>query len=286
MSKKKSSKSAFDLGFFNKSSLPKLSPLERQNSTVLVVEPDINIKNSLRMHISSLGFSAVSETNDRILALQKLEQRKFTHVLFDAKNTNMSGREFLTKVFEYDEDIVAIPTSFEPTVDDVFDLLVIGAKGYLVKPFTEESVDIALVMATKGEPLSDAILYAKDRNEALVSLIMTALDKLATIMRQAQQFETARRELPKAQFGLKRAIDIGHTFAKGGDDKLLEEIIEFCVDRSQGPASKLGRTRKRLSFKKKTNEEQSAEETQHTQEVGDEHRESSCESLAKQSLDQ
>lgn len=240
----------FQLNYFSRPTLPKLTDLERKNASILIVEPDPAIKNSLRQVISALGFAGISDAADALTALQKFEQRKFTHIIFDAKKTNMSGREFLIKVLDFDENIIAIPSSYEPSVDDLFDLLIVGAKGYLVKPFTESSVDESIVMATKGEPISDAILYARDRNEALVSLIMTAIDKLATIMRQASQFETAKRELPKAHLAFKRALEIGKTFAKGGENQLLEAIVEFCIDRSNGPASKLGRARKRLAIRK------------------------------------
>ena len=120
----------------------------------------------------------------------------------------------------------------------------------MVKPFTEASVDESAVFATKGEPISEAILYAKNRNEALASLAMSALDKLTLAFRQARQFETARREIPKRQAAFRRAIDIGNTFAEGGQAKLAEAIIDFCLDRANGPATQLGRLRKRLEERK------------------------------------
>lgn len=235
--------------FFNRASLPKISDSERQASTVMIIDSDPNVRSSLRQFLMSLGFGGISDAPDHNVGLQKIGQRPFTHVIFDAKPTNMPAREFLTKLFECDEDIVAIPSSYEPSVDDVFDLLIVGAKGYLVKPCNEIGLEDSIVMATKGEPISDSILYAKNRNEALVSLIMTAVDKLATISRQAEQFETARRELPKARMAFKRAVEIGRTFAKGGEDELLGVIMEFCIDRSNGPASKLGRARQRINVK-------------------------------------
>ena len=255
-------KPKINIAAFNRASIPKLTEGERKNASILIIDADANIKSSLRQHLVTLGFGGISDANDFALGLQKIEQRQFSHVFFDAKPNVMSPREFLIKLLEYDPDIVAIPTSLEPSVDDIFDLLIVGAKGYLVKPFTELTVDDSIVMATKGEPISDAILYARDRNEALVSLIMTCVDKLATIMRQAEQFETARREVPKAQVGLKRAMEIGKTFAKGGIEKLMEAILDFCIERSNGPASKLGRTRQRIKIKKKSPEDSPPKNTQ------------------------
>lgn len=233
-----------------KFTLPSLNPYERKNCSVLVIEADIDQRTAFRAILQALGYGAVSDAADHVLGIEKLKQRHFTHIIFQAKRTNMTAREFLTAALEYSESIVALPSSFEPSVDDVFNLLVLGARGYVVRPYTQDGLDTAIVMATKGEPISDAILYAKDRNEALASLIMTMHDKKALIMRQAQMFETARRELPKVAFGLQRALDLGRTFAKGGEMALRDAIVEFCTERSNGPASKLGRARKRIEKKK------------------------------------
>jgi len=235
---------------YKRSSLPTLNATDRKTVNILVVEPEAGMRQAMRAALGSLGYGSVVDTSDHANALQKFEQRDITHVIFDSKKSTFKAKEFLQKLLEIDPKIVAIPTSSEPTVDDVFDLLVLGAKGYLVKPFTESGLDDAVVMATKGEALSDSILYAKNRNEALASLVMTALDKLTVVMRQAQQFETAKAELPKRHLGLKRAVDLGLTFALGGSPKLLDSIMDFCLERARGPASRLGRVRKRLEDRK------------------------------------
>ena len=131
-------------------------------------------------------------------------------------------------------------------MEDVFDLLILGAKGYLVKPFTIDTIEEAILHASKGEPLADAVLQAKDRNEALVAILMTSLDKTALLHRQAEQFETAKRELPRSINIFRRSADLAKTFAKGGEEALIEAMERFCIERSKGPASRLGRLRKRL----------------------------------------
>lgn len=152
----------------------------------------------------------------------------------------------MKKIFEIDDQLIAIPASANPNVDDVFDLLVSGARGYLVKPVTIDAVEDAILMATKGEPIADAVLHAKDRNEALVAIMMSSLDRTATTLRQAQQFETAKREVPRMMAGLRRAAELAMTFCKGGSDGLLIALEKFCIERSKGPATRLGRLRKRL----------------------------------------
>jgi len=77
-------------------------------------------------------------------------------------------------------------------------------------------------------------------------------------MRQAQQFETAKRELPRMMSGFKRSAELAMTFAKGGQEGLLEALEKFCIERSKGPATRLGRLRKRLSTTRTVEEEAEA----------------------------
>lgn len=227
-----------------------LTVAERASIHVLIVDSEAGMRNSIRQTLTGLGYSSVSDAPNHAMALQKLAERQVTHVLFEAKRTNMPAADFLTAVLSCDEKVVAIPTSYEPTVDDVFNLLIIGARGYVVKPFTSDSLEDAIIMATKGEAISDAILYAKDRNEALVSLMMTALDKLAQTTKQSRNFETARRELPRRILNFRRSIEIAKMFAQGGKPALVQTMLDFCIERSNGPATRLGRLRKRLGERK------------------------------------
>jgi response regulator RpfG family c-di-GMP phosphodiesterase len=224
-----------------------MSPTERSRASVLVVESDASERNNMRTALKALGYGTIADAPSHAAALEKLNDRKFTHIIFEAKKTNMPAKEFLARVLEATSDrVVCIPSSYEPNVDDVFDLLIMGARGYLVKPFTIDSFEEGVVMASKGDPLPDAVLHARDRNEALVAIMMSSLDKAATLLRQAQQFDTAKREVPHAIANLRRSAGLAKTFAKGGDNGLLEAIEKFCIDRSSGPATKLGRLRKRL----------------------------------------
>ncbi len=239
----------------------KMTTQERNEASVLIVDPDPMTRSNFRTCLKSLGYGGISDVPNHLATFEKLEQRKFSHIVFDAKKTNMPPKEFLQKLLAIDTTTIAIPSSFEPNVDDVFDMLIMGARGFVVKPFTIDTIDQAIVMASKGDPLPDAVLKARDRNEALVAILMASLDKAATILRQAYQFETAKREIPKAFASLKRASDLAKTFAKGGDDGLVEAIETFCIERSKGPASRLGRLRKRLHGGRGKDEEEESSST-------------------------
>lgn len=224
-----------------------LSKAERAVANILVVEPDPGDRNLTRTMLKGLGYSSISESPNHLASLDKFEGRKFSHIIFDAKKGNCPMQEWFTQIMEIAPEIIAIPASADPSVDDVFELLLMGAKGYLVKPFTRDSLDLSVTLATKGEPIPDIIKQARDRNEALVALMMSSLDRLATVQRQSQQFETAFLELPRAMAAFRRASDLALMFSKGGEDGLVHALERFCVEKSRGPATRLGRLRKRLN---------------------------------------
>ncbi|MDC0358376.1 hypothetical protein OAO01_06120 [Oligoflexia bacterium] len=218
---------------------------DRKKVSILIVDSDASVRRTMRASLLSLGYSRIQDVPDHSHALQHLEEQMYSHIIFEAKNTRMPAREFLISAFELDDSIVAIPSSYQPTLDDVFDLIILGAKGYIVKPFTSGALDDAIGMSTKGEPLSDAILYAKSRNEALAALILDALNKLALIKKQSRKFKTAKRELPMKEATFKRVVDLGKTFAKGGPFALREAIVEFCLEQCENPAPKVGHFKQR-----------------------------------------
>ena len=223
-----------------------ISVTDRKKSSVLIVEADGNSRNNLRLAVKTLGFGIISDVPSHAQGLERLNGRRFSYVIFDSKKTNVTPDDFLRQVLQLDKETVAIPSSNSPRVDDVFELFVIGAKGFLVKPFTVDSVEEALIWAKKGEPIAEAVLYAKDRNEALVAMMMMALDNVAILLRQSRQFETALRDVPQAMRRFMHAVELAKTFCKGSDELLTNSIMQFCVERGSGPASRLGRLRKKL----------------------------------------
>lgn len=227
-----------------------MSSEERRQSSVLIIDDNPADRISIRQALSALGFLNYTDASDHASGLSKIQERKVTHVIFSAPKTNMTASEFLNKALEMDPAIVSVATSYNPTIDDVFSLLMIGARGYLVKPFTSDTISESLNWATNGQPLNDAILFAKDRNEALASLVLSSLDKLALTMRQARQFDTAKRELSTVYNQWKRSVDMAYTFGKGGMARMPTEFAELAIDRAQGPASSLGRFRDRLNRRK------------------------------------
>jgi len=229
----------------NKQSLY-ISPIERSNASILIVESDSTERNNMRACLQSLGFGELSDAANHVSALEKIDQRRFTHVIFNAVATNMPVTEFVMKSLECWPKLILIPMSFEPEADNVFDMLIAGARGFLVKPFNPASIDESIVNATKGERLAECVLKAEDRNSALAAILMQSLDNAALTIKQSAQFETAQREVSGKVANMYRIFDLVRTFSKGGVNGYLDALQKFCINRSSEPASQLGRLRKFL----------------------------------------
>lgn len=223
-----------------------LTPAERKNISILVVESNPNDRALLRQILKNSCFDTVYEANNHLMAKDKILERRVSHLIFEAKKINIPVDDFVESILSVDPKLTLIATSSNPQLDDVFNLLTKGAKGYIVKPFTQIGVEQALIIATKAEPIPEAVLKAKDRNEALAVLVTIALDKLATVLKQSEEFETAKKEIPRALFFLEHSVDMATTFSKGGEEGYIHSLVKECIERQNIPSSRLGRLRKRI----------------------------------------
>jgi PleD family two-component response regulator len=78
-----------------------MSPAERAKASILIVESDSNDRNNMRVAIKSLGYGNFTDAPNHAAALEKIQERKVTHIIFEAKKTNMPAKEFLKKVLEW-----------------------------------------------------------------------------------------------------------------------------------------------------------------------------------------
>lgn len=228
-----------------------LSPSEWKRAQILIVESDPQDRDALRQFAQMLGVGALQVCQSHHEALALFMERNFSHILFQAAATNIPAKAFLEKIFEVCPEAVAIPTSSQPTVDDIFSLLQIGARGFLVKPCTLDTLEASICHATKGEPFSEAILQARNRNQAFAAVLGASIDRYATLVRLSRRLVSARRDLPIVQTNTHRLARLARTFALGGEDELALAYMEFFRNLADGPAGRLGRLRDRLREERK-----------------------------------
>ncbi|MFN8389863.1 MAG: response regulator [Bdellovibrionota bacterium] len=219
---------------------------DRQKFAVLVVVQKTITSNQLRQSLKSIGFTQISVVPTHVAALERVKGRNFTHIMFDAKATDMPAIEFVKQMAEIEKDVTMIAVSEEPRIDDVFGLLRAGARAFLVPPLTVDMIEQMIVHASEGPQLSEAVLHAPDRNAAFVAVILNNLYRLSVSMRQAREFKSAERDVKVYNYSLRESVEMAQLFCEGGDDDLREKIIEGCINRAKDASTRLGRLRKKL----------------------------------------
>lgn len=232
-----------------------VSKMDRSKSQVLVVINKGNVSTQVRQSLKSLGFTQVSVVNTHVAAIERAQERNFSHYIVDAKDTDMVALEFVAKIMTMERDPVILAVSEEPKIDDVFSLLKAGARGFLVPPLNVESIEQVLVQASKGPVLSEAVLNAPDRNAAFVAVVLNNLYRLAVSMRQSREFVTAERDVKFYNYALRESMEMAQLFCEGSDEDLREKIVDGCINRAKDAASRLGRLRKKLSKSRTGGEE-------------------------------
>lgn len=109
---------------------------------VLIVDDSVFIAKQLGQILSSEGFEVVKTAND---GAQGVESYKELHpnvdlVTMDITMPVMDGVSALEKIIEFDKNAAVIMVSALGKEDVVKKSLVIGAKGYIVKPLDRKKV--------------------------------------------------------------------------------------------------------------------------------------------------
>ena len=122
-----------------------------KRTPILVVDDYKTMVRIVRNLLHQLGFENVDEANDGATALAKLRARRFGLVISDWAMEPMTGLELLQQV-RADPDLKTLPfimITAENRKDRVAKAEQAGANGYIVKPFTAETLNdrIARVMS-------------------------------------------------------------------------------------------------------------------------------------------
>lgn len=118
-----------------------------RNQPVLVVENYQTMTRILRNLLSQLGFKDVDDAESCEQALDMMRQRDYALVIADWVMDGMSGLEMLESI-RADGDLRDTPfimVSAVSKTESVRQALKAGANGYIVKPFTAQTLDAKIV---------------------------------------------------------------------------------------------------------------------------------------------
>lgn len=107
---------------------------------VLIVDDALFIRTALRMMLEKNGFEIVGEADNGMDAITKYVMLKPEIVTMDINMPKMDGVEALTEIKKRDPNCKVIMMSALGQESWIRKAIVIGAKGFIVKPFKEEYV--------------------------------------------------------------------------------------------------------------------------------------------------
>lgn len=113
-----------------------------QNMKILAVDDFSTMRRIVRNILRQLGYNNISEAEDGVTALESLKQDPVDFVISDWNMPNMTGLELL-KAVRADANLKDIPVllvTAEALKDNVVEAVKAGASGYIVKPFTAETL--------------------------------------------------------------------------------------------------------------------------------------------------
>ena len=110
---------------------------------ILVVDDFSTMRRIVRNLLKEIGYGNSDEAEDGVRALQKLKAEKFDFVVSDWNMPNMTGIELL-KAIRADDALRHLPVlmiTAEARKENIIEAAEAGASGYIVKPFTANTLD-------------------------------------------------------------------------------------------------------------------------------------------------
>jgi len=98
------------------------------------------MRRMLRDTVTALGYSVVGEARNGKIAIAKYKELKPDIVTMDVIMDEMNGIEALSRIMGFDPGANVIMVSSMGQDVVVRDAIIIGAKGYIIKPFSEKQI--------------------------------------------------------------------------------------------------------------------------------------------------
>ncbi|MCX7929869.1 MAG: response regulator [Chlorobi bacterium] len=118
-------------------------PINAPSQTAfLVVDDSPTIRRIVRNVLVDNGFTAIVEADDGSTALEKLKQHKIDVVITDWNMPTMTGLELLKLIRSVPawNSIPVLMVTSEARKENIITAAQAGATGYIVKPFTPETL--------------------------------------------------------------------------------------------------------------------------------------------------
>jgi len=107
---------------------------------VLIVDDAMFLRILLKDIFKNNGYDVIGEASDGYDAIKKYSELRPSLVTLDITMPSMNGIEALQKILEIDPDAIVIMCSAMGRNDFIEEALKLGAKGFITKPFKEDTI--------------------------------------------------------------------------------------------------------------------------------------------------
>ena len=158
---------------------------------ILIVDDERRIRSILGIMLQSLGHET-EQAEDGVEAIEKLENQGFDLVISDIRMDNMDGKALLKSIKEKHLGLPVIFITAYASVESSVEALRLGAADYIVKPFEEEQIQVAVERALgMGKILSENIMLKKslEQGEKKVQKVFhsSSMKKVETMIKKVSQ---------------------------------------------------------------------------------------------------
>jgi len=152
---------------------------KKNKPSILIVEDDINIRETLSSILQQEGYNTDTAKNGKE-AIQKSKAKFFNLALLDIKLPDMEGTKLLTTMHENLPKMVKIMITGYPSLENAVEALNLGADAYVIKPVKPEKL-LALI----EEKLEKQREAEKMTEKKMTEWIKTRVRKLEDIARSS-----------------------------------------------------------------------------------------------------
>lgn len=201
------------------------------DSRLLIVDDNQDNRYTLNLRLKRLGYSAIEEAENGLIALQMLREGPYDLVLLDVMMPEMNGTEVLEEI-KKDKELRHIPVimiSANDQIENVVRCVELGAEDYLPKPFNP-----TLLRARISASLEKKQLREIERDYAETHDLLTGLPNQPLFIHLVDQVlkrpEHTRWPCAVLRVDLDKYADIHDTLGPSTSEKVVIEAARRFSD--------------------------------------------------------
>ncbi|MBW1706560.1 MAG: sigma-54-dependent Fis family transcriptional regulator [Deltaproteobacteria bacterium] len=155
--------------------------------SILIVGDEPDMRTALIHALDGAGYS-VETASSGFEALEKFKKDKFSLVITDVNMSEMSGFEVLEEIKRMSSEVPVALITANGTVDNAVEAMKKGAADYILKPFSDETIQLAVRKAIKNRNGRAKISFQNgySRKNQKGRRIITQDPKLLNILKLAE----------------------------------------------------------------------------------------------------